>query len=120
MCCAALWRWQDPAGLHLCCTYRTVGKAQVFLDDLKQVSGGMLLAAWKLKAAPPLCPIPWQRSLTRRHGGLQAVASVRESMAKDGGKKKTGNAAIYGMASSLPAGPIKMMLCTYTDVVLKA
>lgn len=45
---------------------------------------------------------------------------MRESMAKDGGKKKTGNAAIYGMASSLPAGPIKMMLCTYTDVVLKA
>lgn len=52
--------------------------------------------------------------------GWQSVVEAREAQARDGGKKSSGNAAIYGMASSLPAGPIKMMLCTYTDVVLKA
>jgi hypothetical protein len=34
-------------------------------------------------------------------------------------RKSTGNAAVYGMASSLPAGPVNEMLRTYTDVVLK-
>ena len=33
-------------------------------------------------------------------------------------KKKDGNAAIYGMAETLPAGPVNGMLCTYMDVVL--
>lgn len=40
-------------------------------------------------------------------------------MKEAGGKrKKDGNAAIYGMAETLPAGPVNDMLCTYMDVVL--
>lgn len=35
-----------------------------------------------------------------------------------GKKKKDGNAAIYGMAATLPAGPVNDMLRTYMDVVL--
>lgn len=33
-------------------------------------------------------------------------------------KKEDGNAAIYGMAATLPAGPVKDMLKTYLDVVM--
>jgi len=33
--------------------------------------------------------------------------------------KKSGTAAIYGMTSSLPAGPVNDMLKIYNDVVLK-
>lgn len=33
--------------------------------------------------------------------------------------KKTGKAAIYGMTSTLPAGPVNEMLKLYNDVVLK-
>jgi hypothetical protein len=29
---------QNPAGLHLCCTMRHVGKEQQFIDDLRMVS----------------------------------------------------------------------------------
>lgn len=40
-------------------------------------------------------------------------------MEKDGTEqKKEGNAAIYGMAATLPAGPVNDMLRTYMDVVL--
>lgn len=32
---------------------------------------------------------------------------------------KEGNAPVYGMASSMPAGPVDEILCTYTDIILK-
>ena len=48
------------------------------------------------------------------------MEDVRRQLQASGGKKQEGNAAIYGMASTLPAGPINEMLRTYTDVVLKA
>ena len=32
--------------------------------------------------------------------------------------KKEGKAAVYGMASSLPAGPVNELLKVYNDVVL--
>jgi len=52
------------------------------------------------------------------------VEEARQSVLDDlklGKKRKAkGNAAIYGMASSLPAGPVNEMLRTYTDVVLQA
>ena len=35
-------------------------------------------------------------------------------------KDDTSTAAVYGMAGSLPAGPLKAILTTYADVVLKA
>jgi sphinganine-1-phosphate aldolase len=45
----------------------------------------------------------------------QCMAEVRAEPAG----KKDGNAAIYGMASSLPAGPVKHMPTSYTNIVLK-
>jgi len=49
------------------------------------------------------------------------MAEVVAERAKEGGKaKKKGNAAIYGMAATLPTGPMNEMLKTYTDCVLKA
>ncbi len=81
---------QSPPGLHLCCTLRHVGKDQLFLKDLREAAAAVL-------------------------------AEVKEEEGR--GKKKknaAGNAAIYGMAATLPAGPINEMLKTYTDCVLKA
>jgi len=81
---------QAPAGLHLCCTLRHVGKEERFLKDLRESAG-------------------------------EVMAEVVAERAKEGGKaKKKGNAAIYGMAATLPAGPMNEMLKTYTDCVLKA
>eukprot|EP00952_Eustigmatos_sp_NYUAD-ZCMA_P009823 40509-Eustigmatos_ZCMA.PRE.1 len=58
--------------------------------------------------------------LPLRTWGIQAVEEYKRQALVDGRKKQEGNAAIYGMASTLPAGPINEMLRTYTDVVLKA
>lgn len=44
--------------------------------------------------------------------------AVLEVAAQPADAKKFGKAAVYGMASSLPAGPIKEMLKVYNDVVL--
>lgn len=56
-------------------------------------------------------------------GGPQSVERVRamvvEARAEGKPRKSSGNAAIYGMTTSLPGGPINEMLKTYTDVVLK-
>lgn len=47
-----------------------------------------------------------------------AVQKVRERTLAGGGEGE-GNAAIYGMTSSLPPGPVNEILKTYNDVVLK-
>lgn len=53
------------------------------------------------------------------HLYTQAAAEVLAEVQKGGKQKKAdGNAAIYGMASTLPAGPVNDMLRTYMDVVL--
>lgn len=44
--------------------------------------------------------------------------SVAEVMLQPINKKKVGKAAVYGMASSLPAGPINQLLQVYNDVIL--
>jgi sphinganine-1-phosphate aldolase len=46
-----------------------------------------------------------------------AVAEARDSIAR--GEKKEGKAAIYGMTSGMPTGPINELLKVYNDVVLK-
>jgi len=48
----------------------------------------------------------------------EAAAAVLTEVKEGKGKKAAGNAAIYGMAATLPAGPINEMLKTYTDCVL--
>ena len=50
----------------------------------------------------------------------QVRVAIMEDKAQGKHRKKCDNAAIYGMASTLPPGPINEMLKTYTDVVLKA
>lgn len=44
---------------------------------------------------------------------------VEEVKANPGAADKDGNAPLYGMASSLPAGPVEDMLAVYCDVVYK-
>lgn len=71
---------QKPPCLHLCVTLCHVGKAQNFLQDLKD--------------------------------------STEQARATGGKDDEHSTAAIYGMASSMPAGPVKLMLRAYTDVTL--
>lgn len=55
-----------------------------------------------------------------REAAGEALEEIREGKTeKDKGSIK-GNAAIYGMAATLPAGPVNEMLGTYTDCVLKS
>jgi len=52
------------------------------------------------------------------------LANLQESLdfakaAVKAGDKDDGSAAVYGMASSMPAGPVKQLLYAYTDVKYK-
>lgn len=47
----------------------------------------------------------------------ESVAACQDALAR--GEKLGGKAAIYGMASGMPAGPIEELLKLYNDVVLK-
>ena len=47
-------------------------------------------------------------------------SSVDELKSLPPSTKKVGKAAVYGMASTLPAGPINQLLNVYNDVVLDA
>ena len=52
------------------------------------------------------------------------LADLKESLdfskaAVKAGDKDDGSAAVYGMASSMPAGPVKQLLYAYTDVKYK-
>jgi glutamate/tyrosine decarboxylase-like PLP-dependent enzyme len=49
----------------------------------------------------------------------EAVESIRYETIKEGKKKLSGSAAIYGMAGSMPAAPVNELLKLYTDVSLK-
>ena len=49
---------------------------------------------------------------------LETLAQCVKEVRENPDAPKEGNAAIYGMASSLPDGPKKGLLCTYVDVVL--
>ena len=61
--------------------------------------------------------------LTAKHADLfiKDLSNVLSSikLESDGNAKKTdGSAAIYGMAGSMPAGPVNELLKVYNDVVL--
>ena len=48
------------------------------------------------------------------------LSSVEEVIAQSkSGELKEGTAAIYGMTTALPTGPVKELLKVYNDVVLK-
>lgn len=61
--------------------------------------------------------------VTASHVGNEEalLSDLRKSVeeVKNDPSKKSGTAAIYGMTSSLPAGPVNDMLKIYNDVVLK-
>lgn len=84
---------QHPPCVHLCCTLRHVGRGEAFLADLKTCVSEVIAAA--------------------------AAAEAAHSTGAQGKKKEEGNAAIYGMASSLPPGPVNDLLRTYNDVIFK-
>lgn len=73
---------QNPACVHICCTFRHIGREEEFLTDLGD-----------------------------------AVQAAREAVAR--GDKTEGKAAVYGMTSGMPSGPVNELLKTYNDVVLK-
>lgn len=70
---------QHPPSLHICCTVRTVGHADRFINDLK--------------------------------------AAV-DDVASNVHQYQAGSTAIYGMATSMPAGPVSEVMRLYTDIQL--
>ncbi len=55
-------------------------------------------------------------------GAREAAAAASAAAATTGGQKapkEEGSAPVYGMASALPAGPVKSVLNAYLDIVLK-
>ena len=50
---------------------------------------------------------------------LPGVPTGGESKPAARGEQDDGSAAVYGMASSMPAGPVKQLLYAYTDVKFK-
>ena len=44
------------------------------------------------------------------------MAAVRAAAAENPADEEGSTAAIYGMASGMPAGPVKELMYTYTDV----
>lgn len=51
---------------------------------------------------------------------VEDLTSVAEAVASEPDDGKSSTASIYGMASSLPAGPVEEVLQLYTDSTLKA
>ena len=83
---------QNPPSVHLCCTLRHVGRAAAFLQDLRACVDEV----------------------------AASTAATQAALAKGGKRRKDeGNAAIYGMTSSLPPGPVNDLLRTYNDVIFK-
>ena len=82
----------------------------------------MAKKGWSLNSLqnPPGCHI----TITVRHVGrenafLKDLHAVVEDIKHNPSGHLSGNAAIYGMASSLPSGPVTELLKTYNDVVYK-
>jgi sphinganine-1-phosphate aldolase len=114
---------QSPPAIHLCVTLRHVGKHDAFLTDLRKVRGlwvcGCVLGGGGLKLR--VNTLKWKHANTQNQAAAEVVAKEQEaegSKKKKNKKKADGNAAIYGMAATLPAGPVNDMLRTYMDVVL--
>jgi len=84
---------QYPSCMHICVTLLHIGKADMFLNDLKS--------------------------------SVDIVVKKKNEEENDGNNNKTkkessgGNSAFYGMAATLPPGPVEDILKIYTDYSLK-
>ncbi len=92
--------------------------------DVLRVSDAMAKMNWSLNALqnPNCVHLCCTVRTVGREGKFladlaAAVAEVRVAMENEGGGADDGStAAIYGMASGMPAGPVKELMYTYTDV----
>ncbi|KAI9989569.1 hypothetical protein PInf_019854 [Phytophthora infestans] len=87
-----------------------------------KVSDAMAKHGWSL--SPLQHPISVHLCVTVRHIGkankfLNALEEAVNEVKQDPNPSPEGGSAIYGMASSLPAGPVDDLLRIYTDITLK-
>ncbi|KAJ0408037.1 hypothetical protein P43SY_000241 [Pythium insidiosum] len=104
----------DPVAMVVC--FKGVG-----LNILK-VSDAMAKKGWSLNALQH--PASVHICVTVRHIGkgkkfLRDLTDAVAIVKKDPNGALEGGSAIYGMASSMPAGPVDDILRIYTDVTLK-
>lgn len=104
----------DPVAMVICFG----GKG---LNVLK-VSDAMAKKGWSLNALQH--PVSVHLCVTVRHIGkakkfLAELADAVSIVKRDPNGALEGGSAIYGMASSMPAGPVDDILRIYTDVTLK-
>lgn len=90
--------------------------------NVLKVSDAMAKKGWSLN--PLQHPTSVHLCVTVRHVGradkfLKELADAVEEVRSDPNAGHEGGSAIYGMASSLPAGPVDDILRIYTDVSLK-
>lgn len=90
--------------------------------NVLKVSDAMAKKGWSLN--PLQHPTSVHLCVTVRHIGrghkfLTELAEAVEEVRSDPNAGHEGGSAIYGMASSLPAGPVDDILRIYTDVSLK-
>ncbi|GMF37904.1 unnamed protein product [Phytophthora lilii] len=87
-----------------------------------KVSDAMAKHGWSL--SPLQHPTSVHLCVTVRHIGkakkfLSALEEAVNAVKQDPNPSPEGGSAIYGMASSLPAGPVDDLLRIYTDITLK-
>ncbi|KAG7393981.1 Sphingosine-1-phosphate lyase 1 [Phytophthora pseudosyringae] len=87
-----------------------------------KVSDAMAKHGWSL--SPLQHPTSVHLCVTVRHIGkakkfLRALEEAVNEVKQDPNPSPEGGSAIYGMASSLPAGPVDDILRIYTDITLK-
>ncbi|KAL4164963.1 hypothetical protein KRP22_003699 [Phytophthora ramorum] len=87
-----------------------------------KVSDAMAKHGWSL--SPLQHPTSVHLCVTVRHIGkakrfLSALENAVNEVKQDPNPSPEGGSAIYGMASSLPAGPVDDILRIYTDITLK-
>ncbi|CBJ31196.1 Pyridoxal-dependent decarboxylase [Ectocarpus siliculosus] len=105
----------EPRAMVVC--FRGDGGVNIY-----KVGDRMSHRGWSLNALqhPPCLHL----CVTMCHVGKAGVfladllASTLEAAAAAGEGDENSTAAIYGMASSMPAGPVNVLLRTYTDVTL--
>jgi sphinganine-1-phosphate aldolase len=89
---------QNPASVHICVTLPIAPHAEQFVQDLKE-SAALLVVEEEEQAAA-------------------AIHNHVERTTKRETKKKQGTAGIYGMAGSIPEGPVNDVLKAFLDVGL--
>eukprot|EP01031_Cornospumella_fuschlensis_P027604 gene27604-33337_t len=116
---------KDIEGLKLCgdCDAMIVCVEGTDGINIYSVGDEMHKMGWSLNALQNPASLHLCVTVTHLHRGDKFVRDLRTAVQRvrergtDG--QGEGNAAIYGMTSSLPPGPVNEILKTYNDVVLK-